>query len=151
MQGVILTHRSTTAFIPADIDKAMTTEEPSGFEVVDKRHTRREETPAEEPAPEVSTESAESQEGQQLPPLTIQDRLLMCIDILHQGAWISLGLIADPSTGKVEKDLDAARRAIDAVAFLADQAEPLMDDGGRRELKRIVADLRLNYVRQAQK
>lgn len=130
----------------------MTVEEPSGFEVVDKRHTRRDDAAQEEaPHADASARPGETPSEEQLPPLTVQDRLLMCIDILHQGAWISLGLIADPSTGKVEKDLDAARRAIDAVAFLAEQAEPQLDDAGRRELKRIVADLRLNFVRQAQK
>jgi len=131
----------------------MATEEPEGFEVVDKRHVRRDgdASPAEEAPPAADQDEGTGPNEEQLPPLTVQDRLLMCIDILHQGAWISLGLVADPATGKVDKDLDAARRAIDAVAFLAEQAEPLLEDAGRRELKRIVADLRLNYVRQAQK
>ena len=84
-----------------------------------------------------------------MPRLNVRDRLLMCIDILNQGAWISLGLISDPTTGNIEKDLDQAKTAIDSVAFLAERVEPELDDETCRELRNLVRDLQLNYVQQS--
>jgi hypothetical protein len=74
----------------------------------------------------------------------------MSIDILHQGAWMAMGLVADPSTGEIERNLEDAKIAIDAVAYLASQVEPNLDEPTRRELKRVVSDLQVNFVRQKQ-
>lgn len=84
-------------------------------------------------------------------PPSVQDRILMCIEILHQGAWIAMGLIANPVTGKIERDLAQARMAIDSVAFLAEKVEGDLDEATRREIKRVVSDLQMNFVRQMQR
>lgn len=84
-----------------------------------------------------------------MPRLNVRDRLLMCIDILNQGSWISLGLISDPATGSIERDLGQAKTAIDCVAFLSEKIEPELDDETRRELRNLVRDLQLNYVQQS--
>lgn len=84
-----------------------------------------------------------------MPRLNVRDRLLMCIDILNQGAWISLGLISDPTTGNLEKDLIQAKNAIDSVAFLANKVELELDEETRRELRNLVRDLHLNFVEQS--
>jgi hypothetical protein len=132
-------------------------EQDSGFTFVDKRRTNPDAPPAEpstsqeeanDPASPSSEADASAAEPHGLPSLSVRDRLLMCIDILHQGAWISLGLIADPATGQIERDLDQAKAAIDSVAFLAGQVEHELDDVTRRELKSLVSDLQLNYVQQ---
>jgi len=136
----------------------MAGDEESGFTVVDKRHVDAE---GENPPPEAASPAppepppapmADQDEGPEsdeaLPHLTVQDRLLMSIDILRQGAWIAMGLIADPNTGTVERDLDEAKIAIDSVAFLVKEIEPKLDAEMRRELKRWVSDLQVNYVRQ---
>jgi hypothetical protein len=83
-----------------------------------------------------------------MPRLSVRDRLLMCIDILNQGAWISLGLVSDPATGQVERDIVRAKTAIDSVAFLAEKVEGDLDEQTRRDLKNLVRDLQLNYVQQ---
>ena len=133
----------------------MADEEESGFTVVDKRRTTPPE-PTEEAAPPAPTADADAEAhaghahegGFPLPSLSVRDRLLMSIDILNQGAWISLGLIADPATGKIEKNLDSARIALDSVAFLVGKVEAEMDEQTRRELRRLVTDLQLNFVEQ---
>ena len=84
-----------------------------------------------------------------LPSLSIRDRLLMSIDILHQGSWIAMGLIADPATGEIKRDLEQARIAIDCVGYLAAKVEPDLDDHTRRELKNLVSDLQINFVQQS--
>ena len=64
------------------------------------------------------------------------------------GAWIALGLVQDPATERIEKDMEGARVAIDCIAFLVDKIEATVDDSTRRELKNLVKDLRLNFVQQ---
>jgi len=133
--------------------------EQSGFTFVDKRRVSAEtpaasaETQAEPPLPPVSEfhPSTESEAAHQagLPQLAVTDRLLMCIDILHQGAWIAMGLVADPATGRVERNLADARLAIDSVAHLVDQLQGRLDEPTLAELRRVVSDLRLNYVHQS--
>src|SRR5579871_400594 len=83
-----------------------------------------------------------------MPRLSVRDRLLMCIDILNQGAWISLGLVSDPATGQIERDLARAKTPIDSVSFLAEKVEGDLDEQTRRDLQNLVRDLRLNYVQQ---
>jgi hypothetical protein len=126
-------------------------EEESGFNVVDKRRSAEASAPAERPAPEAPAQSSGGEEFDpaNLPQLSIRDRLLMCVDILHQGAWIALGLISDPATGQVEEDLPQAKTAIDCLAFLAERLEPQLDESTQRELKNIVSNLRVNYVQRA--
>ena len=144
----------------------MPEEEEEGFSFVDKRHVAREDAPAEDPAAAPQTEAdpeADLQDSEEtlpedydprsmgLPQLSIRDRIFMSIDILHQGAWIAMGLRADPATGEVEQDLESARLAIDCVTFLASKIQPELDDSTRREVKRIVSDMQLNFVNQMQR
>ena len=89
------------------------------------------------------------EEGPKLPSLSVRDRLLMSIDILHQGSWIAMGLVADPSTHEMKRDLEQARIAIDCVGYLASKVEPDLDDRTRRELKSLVSDLQINFVQQS--
>lgn len=144
----------------------MAAEEEQGFTFVDKRRTAQ---PASEPtadaaAPQSAPGKIDTSDVPPSPPmeaegderfpegahrLSVLDRLIMCIDILNQGAWISLGLISDPATGKVEKNLPDAKIAIDAVASMAGQIENELDETTRRELRNLVRDLQLNYVQQS--
>src|SRR5690348_583595 len=99
----------------------MSAEEEEGFSFVDKRRVNAEaahnaEDPAQDetdapPPPEPEQEARR----EALPQLRVRDRLLMCFDILYQGAWISLGMVADLSTGQVEQNLDEAKIAIDSA------------------------------------
>jgi hypothetical protein len=126
-------------------------EEESGFSFVDRRHAAPETPPAEPagaPAEPGFSSEADDENGS-LPALQFRDRLLMCIDVLHQGAWIDLGLVANPATGLVAKRIDDARAAIDAVSFLAEKAMVLVDEATQKEIRGLVTDLRLNFVRQA--
>ncbi len=134
-------------------------EEESGFSVVDKRRVSQEESTTGETSSSAAQEDAEPSPESgghlphslgELPHLTVRDRLLMSIDILHQGAWLAMGLVADPSTGEIERNLDDAKIAIDAVAYLASQVEPSLDEPTRREVKRVLSDLQVNFVRQKQ-
>jgi hypothetical protein len=142
----------------------MADEQESGFTFVDKRKTgdpgSGENEAAEVPEaveatePDTPAESPEPATGRasgspfQLPHLKAVDRLLMCVNWLHEGAWIALGLVQDPATEKIEQDLEGARAAIDSIAFLVSKADPHVDEATRRELKNLVMDLQLNFVQQ---
>ena len=132
-------------------------EEESGFNVVDKRRVHETdaadtETPS---SPQTSEAPPQPEPERQsrpeaLPKLEVRDRLLMCIDILYQSAWISMGMVADPSSGQIERNMEDAKIAIDSVAFLASRLEGKLDDSTAREIKRLVSDLQVNFVRQSQ-
>jgi hypothetical protein len=139
----------------------------SGFSFVDKRRATQDSvdssnstTSDQEPTPdEVPTDADNTHQSSKsetsdeqigaMPRLNVRDRLLMCIDILNQGAWISLGLISDPASGSIETDLNQAKTAIDCVAFLAEKVEHELDESTKRELRSLVRDLQLNFVQQS--
>jgi hypothetical protein len=69
-------------------------------------------------------------------------------------AWQKLGLMADPSTGKVNPDLEQARFCIDCVAALIgviDKHQGVMPAELQRDLQRVLNDLRLNFVEQSRR
>lgn len=133
--------------------------EERGFEVVDKRGSR----PGEEPQPpstesEPETPVAADEEAaaswgdlpnfNPLAGITTPGILQMTFGLLSERAWIDMGLVADPGTGEVTRRIDEAKLAIDVVGDLARHMEPLATPEERREIQRVVTDLRLNFVRQ---
>jgi hypothetical protein len=85
------------------------------------------------------------------PPPTTSDLLRWCIGVLAGAAWQNLGLVPNPASKTVERNLDDARMAIDAVAALMDLIKPHLDERARREMDNLLADLRLNFVEQKSK
>lgn len=76
------------------------------------------------------------------------------IGLLASDAWARLGLIANPATGKVEKDLAQARVAIDCVSALigvVDTQESTLPDSLRSDLRRVLSDLKINFVEQSKR
>lgn len=130
-------------------------EQEESFVFVDKRGTSGQSSApdaetSESTSPEANAEPSPDGEGTESHPrLAANDRLLMCIDILHQGAWIALGLVNDPVTNTVEKNLDEARVLIDSVSDLAARVEPRVDASIQRDLRTLVSNLRVNFVNQA--
>lgn len=95
-----------------------------------------------------ATEPAETAERV---PLHAPDLLRWCVSLLATSAWQAMGLIPDPATNKVERNLDDARLAIDATASLIDHLRPRLLDLERREFDTLLANLRLNFVEQKAK
>lgn len=84
-------------------------------------------------------------------PLRAPDLVRWCVSLLATSAWQAMGLIADPSTQRVERNLDDARLAIDATAALLEHLRPRLGDAERRELDTLLTNLRLNFVEQQTK
>ena len=64
---------------------------------------------------------------------------------LMQGAMAQLGKIANPATGKIEKDLRAASQTIDLLEMLQEKTAGNLSENEEKMLKRVVGDLHLNY------
>lgn len=84
-------------------------------------------------------------------PANAVDLMHWCISALAAGAWQEMGLVPNPATNKIERNLDNARLAIDATAALIDLLKPQLDPRAQRELDTLLANLRLNFVEQKSK
>lgn len=90
-----------------------------------------------------------SEEAQDKKPLSVYDLLVIMIDQTASVAWQKLGLQPDMMTGTINKDIGEAKVAIDLVAHLAGQVESKLDEEDRREMQKLVSNLRLNYVEKS--
>ena len=70
---------------------------------------------------------------------------------LQMQTMIHLGKIANPATGKVETELDAAQATIDMVDMLKAKTVNNLTDDEKRFLDQVLADLKLNFVDEKNK
>lgn len=108
-------------------------------------------------APAESAEAAGAPEGEagQAPepepePVDVYGVVQYCMAILNGHAWRWMGLVMDPVTHKIERDLAQARVAIDCMEALFKQVEAGMPGDQARQFRQTLNDLRVNFVRQSQ-
>jgi tellurite resistance protein len=65
---------------------------------------------------------------------------------LQQSGMVALGKLMNPMTRTIEKNLDAARDAIDVLAALESRTRGNLEPDEERVLRQVLTDLRLNYV-----
>jgi hypothetical protein len=70
---------------------------------------------------------------------------------LHGSAWMLLGKVANPMTGKVERNLDAAKATIDTLAMLKEKTRGNLSKDEGDYLSNILQQLQLNYVDEVEK
>jgi hypothetical protein len=68
---------------------------------------------------------------------------------LAQQAFVSLGLVKDPQTSTVRKDLPQAKAMIDVLSMLRDKTRGNLDEVESRMMDEMLDELRLRYVREA--
>ncbi|MBU4227955.1 DUF1844 domain-containing protein [bacterium] len=68
------------------------------------------------------------------------------ISMLSGKTWEYLGLIMNPETKEINKDLKKAKIAIDTVAFLYDQIKDDLNPEDFKRIENLLANLRMNYV-----
>ncbi len=78
-------------------------------------------------------------------------RFISLVSMFASSAYSSMGKIANPATGKVERDLDAARGFIDILIMLKTRTEGNLSKEEERLLASTVSDLQLNFVREKEK
>ncbi len=70
---------------------------------------------------------------------------------VQAAAWYQLGKVASPFSGKIERDLDAAKHSIDMLEMLQRKTTGNLNDEERKLLEHILYELRMNYVEESKK
>ncbi len=93
-------------------------------------------------------EKAKEEEKQEEPlkELDLTTLFVWFISMLSGKAWEYLGLIMNPETKKLNKDLKKAKISIDTIAFLFDQVKDTLNKEDFNRIESLLANLRMNYV-----
>ncbi len=78
-------------------------------------------------------------------------RFISLVSMFASSAYSSMGKIANPATGEIERDLDAARGFIDILVMLKTKTEGNLTKEEERLIASTVSDLQLNFVREKDK
>ncbi|MBV6457052.1 MAG: hypothetical protein HONBIEJF_00157 [Fimbriimonadaceae bacterium] len=81
--------------------------------------------------------------------LSVYDVIQVMCDQMASIAWQKLGLQPDPISGKIERDMEEAKVAIDLTTHLASFIQPLLEEADQRRLHSLIRDLRLNFVEKS--
>lgn len=88
-------------------------------------------------------------ENQAPEPVSVYAVVITMVDTMSTLAWSKLGLQPDMATGKLEKDLEQAKVAIDLTTHLASFIEPQLDEEDKRRIHTLIRDLRMNFVEKS--
>ena len=70
---------------------------------------------------------------------------------LQMSAWVQLGKVADPHSGKVERNLPAAKYSIDLLGMLEEKTRGNLAAEEAELVRELLMNLRLNYVEELKK
>jgi hypothetical protein len=97
--------------------------------------------PAAPPAPEPVEQFAD--DPNQMPEQTMFNEFLMGI---ASSAFIYLGLVEHPATGRPQVDVMAAKESIDMLAMLREKTKGNLTRGEEKFFDELLADLRMQFV-----
>jgi uncharacterized protein DUF1844 len=83
--------------------------------------------------------------GQQLPTPTFD----VLVQVIAAPAMVHLGILANPATGKIERNLEQARWQIDLLHVLEEKSRPSLSAEERARVDQLLAQLRNAYVAQS--
>jgi hypothetical protein len=70
---------------------------------------------------------------------------------LQQAAMAALGKLMNPMSGKIERNLEAAKNTIDTLGAIEARTRGNLEPDEQRVLAQVLTDLRLNYVDELKK
>ena len=70
---------------------------------------------------------------------------------LQQAAMIGLGKLMSPMSGKIERNLEAAKNTIDTLAAIESRTRGNLESDEQRVLTQVLTELRMNYVDELKK
>jgi Domain of unknown function (DUF1844) len=76
------------------------------------------------------------------------DLFLGLVASLQASAWMLMGKVSNPMTGKIERDLARAQETIDLLGMLEEKTRGNLDPDEERFLRQILLELRMNYVEE---
>lgn len=97
-------------------------------------------TSEEKPAP--ADASAPSEERGPIPPATLE----MLLTTMYTQTMMSLGAMANPSSGEVNKDLPMAKHFIDTIEMLQEKTKGNTSDEENKMFEELLHVLRMAYV-----
>ena len=116
----------------------------SSQEIAEERIKEMEKETKDEPKQESASQEQESINPADLPPLDFLSFIMM----LSMQGMQQLGKIANPMTGKVEKDLLQAKQTITLLEIFEEKTKGNLTKEEESYLKSSVTNLRLNYVEE---
>lgn len=78
-------------------------------------------------------------------------RFIHLVMMLSDGAMQHLGKVANPLTGKCERNLEAAAATIDTIKMLKEKTKGNLSENESKVLSTILANLQLNYADEVKK
>lgn len=97
-----------------------------------------------EPSPKgAGSESFEKKTNKELPPLDFSTFILS----LSSSVLMSLGVVENPITGKLEKEPAIARQTIDLIELMREKTKGNLTDEEIKLLDGVLHELRLWYVK----
>ena len=70
---------------------------------------------------------------------------------LQQAAMVALGKLMNPMSGKIERNLEAARNTIDTLAAIEARTRNNLESDEQRVLTQVLTDLRMNFLDEVKK
>ncbi|MHA2315890.1 MAG: DUF1844 domain-containing protein [Candidatus Hermodarchaeia archaeon] len=117
---------------------------------------KKKQTKSKEPAPEPQVEEPSTDGEAESEPvlvdiaaLSVWQLIPIFVNILERVAWQKMGLVVNPQTQEIEKDLQQARVAIDSVASLLEHLGDHVEPDTKTALEARLTDLKLNFASQA--
>ncbi|MBK7367916.1 MAG: DUF1844 domain-containing protein [Candidatus Eisenbacteria bacterium] len=65
---------------------------------------------------------------------------------LQQAAMVGLGKLMNPVSGKIDRNLEAAKNTIDTLGAIEARVRGNLEPDEQRVLTQVLTDLRMNYV-----
>ena len=70
---------------------------------------------------------------------------------LQQAAMVALGKLMNPMSGKLERNLEAARNTIDTLGAIEARTRANLEPDEQRVLTQVLTDLRMNFLDEVKK
>ena len=70
---------------------------------------------------------------------------------LQQAAMVALGKLMNPVSGKLERNLEAARNTIDTLSAIEARTRNNLESDEQRVLTQVLTDLRMNFLDEVKK
>ena len=70
---------------------------------------------------------------------------------LQRAAMVALGKLMNPMSGKIERNLEAARNTIDTLAAIEARTHGNLESDEQRVLTQVLTELRMNYLDEVKK
>ena len=79
---------------------------------------------------------------------SVNELFVALIVQLHYGAWVQLGKVSDPVSGKPARNLESAKASIDLLGALQEKTRGNLHEEEEKLLSRLLLELRMNYVEE---